>query len=71
MDAAVTIQAVYVDPRKFRIYRNHRGRIVWYQRWVEAWWILAGRWSLHKAWQDGVDHGTDREYERTVVRGGR
>ena len=59
------------DPRPFRIYRNRRGWPRWFQRWVEAWWIIRGDWSLHRAWQAGHDHGTAVEYQRTVVNGGR
>lgn len=59
------------DPRKFKIYRNRRGWPCWYQRWLEAWWIVTGSWSLHRAWQDGKDYGTRMEYQRTVVNGGR
>jgi len=63
--------AADVDPRKFTIYRNKRGWPIWYQRWVEAWWIVTGKWSLHRAWQEGKDHGTQMEYHRTVIMGGR
>lgn len=59
------------DPRPWKIHRRERGRICWYQRWLEAWWIVTGRWSLHRAWQHGLDHGVRMEYHRTVVRGGR
>lgn len=53
------------------IYRNKRGWPKWYQRWLEAWWTITGKWSLHKAWQVGNDHGAACEYQRTVVNGGR
>jgi hypothetical protein len=59
------------DPRKWTIHRNRRGWPCWYQRWLEAWWIVTGRWSLHQAWQDGLDLGARREYQRTVINGGR
>lgn len=59
------------DPRKWKIHRNRRGTPRWYQRWLEAWWIVTGRWSLHRAWQDGLDHGAKMEYRRTVINGGR
>lgn len=54
------------DPRLFKIYRNKRGWPAWYQRWLEAWWIITGSYSLHKAWQEGYAHGTSREYERII-----
>lgn len=59
------------DPRKWTIHRNRRGWPRWYQRWLEAWWIITGKWSLHRAWQDGLTHGSAVEYHRTVVMGGR
>jgi len=55
-------------PQPFKIYRDRRGWPRWWQRYVEAWWIVTGRWSLHRAWQAGHDHGTAMEYQRTVVR---
>lgn len=60
-----------LDPRKWTIHRNRKGSPRWYQRWLEAWWILRGEWSLHKAWQQGKDYGAACEYRRTVVNGGR
>jgi hypothetical protein len=33
--------------------------------------IVTGRCSLHRAWQSGHDHGTQMEYRRTVMNGGR
>lgn len=59
------------DPRKWTIHRNRRGAPRWYQRWLEAWWIVTGKWSLHRAWQDGRDYGTLKEYERILINGGR
>jgi hypothetical protein len=44
---------------------------VWWHRWLEAWWIVSGKWSLHRAWQHGKDQGHVDEYTRTVVMGGR
>lgn len=38
----------------------------WYQGIIEAWLILSGRWTLHRAWQAGFDAGTRAEYERVV-----
>lgn len=55
------------DPRRFRIYRDRHGTPRWYQRWCEAWWIITGDWSLHRAWQDGVTFGTDMEYRRLIT----
>ncbi len=48
-----------------------RGRPVWWHRWLEAWWIITGKWSLHRAWQYGNDKGHVDEYHRTVIMGGR
>lgn len=59
------------DQRPFKIYRDKRGKPMWYQRYLEAWWIVRGGSSLHRAWQAGHDHGTHMEYYRTVVMGGR
>jgi len=64
-------QMVQADPRRWTIHRNKRGSPKWYQRCLEAWWILTGRWSLHRAWQDGITHGSAMEYQRTVINGGR
>lgn len=64
-------QANEPDPRSWPIYRDRRGWPVWWQRWLEAWWLVTGRWSLHRAWQAGVDHGSRMEYQRTVINGGR
>lgn len=37
----------------------------------DIWLIVTGRCSLHRAWQAGYDHGTQMEYTRTVINGGR
>jgi hypothetical protein len=63
-------QGASPDPRPWKIHRNKRGWPIWYQRLVEAWWILTGRWSLHSAWQNGKDHGSAREFQRIIVNGG-
>lgn len=42
----------------------------WYQSWYEAALILAGKHSLHRAWQLGHDHGTDAEYKRLIKKRG-
>jgi len=55
------------DPRSFKIYRGRRGWPAWYQRFLEAWWIVRGKWSLHRAWQEGYDHGTRMEYHRVIT----
>lgn len=60
-------QAQEQDPRRFHIHRNQRGWPRWHQRWLEAWWIITGRWSLHRAWQDGLTYGTDMEYQRLIT----
>jgi hypothetical protein len=40
------------------------------QRLLQAWWILTGRWSLHRAWQAGKDLGGQDEWRRIMVNGG-
>lgn len=37
------------------------------QRVREAWWILTGRHSLHRAWQFGHDQGIQFEYRRLIT----
>ena len=44
-----------------------RGYPVWWHRWLEAWWIITGKWSLHRAWQAGKDRGHLDEMMRTAV----
>lgn len=63
-------QAETKDPRRWKIHRKRNGWPRWYQRWLEAWWIIIGRWSLHRAWQDGVFHGSAEEYKRIIINGG-
>ena len=58
-------------PAGFPVYRNRRGWPCWYQRFVEAGLIIVGSWSLHRAYQKGLDDGSAKEYQRTVVMGGR
>lgn len=58
------------DPRPFTIYRNRRGSPRWYQRWIEAWWVVTGKWSLHRAWQAGKDLGGMHEWQRIIINGG-
>ena len=36
----------------------------------EMWWTLTGKWSLHRAWQAGHDHGSRMEYQRIIINGG-
>lgn len=66
----MTMQAQIEDPRGWTIHRNRRGWPCWYQRWLEAWWVLTGEWSLHRAWQGGVAYGAMTEYTRIVQNGG-
>lgn len=63
-------QAAYDDPRPFKIYRDRRGSPAWFQRPLEAWWVLTGRWSLHRAWQAGKDRGSTDEWTRIMRNGG-
>lgn len=58
------------DARPYRLHRNWYGSPRWYQRWLEAWWILTGEWSLHRAWQSGQNLGRLQEYRRVVVNDG-
>jgi hypothetical protein len=55
--------------RDWPIYRNRYGRPRWFQRWLEAWWIITGKWSLHRAWQGGFDAGHASEYRRLIING--
>lgn len=66
-----TIVAKAADPRPFTIYRDKRGKPRWFQPYLEALWIIQGKWSLHRAWQAGHNHGAAMEYQRTVINGGR
>ena len=50
----------------FKIYRNKTGWPKWYQPLVECYWILTGKWSLHKAWQKGLDRGRKQEHIRII-----
>jgi len=63
---ALMFQAAEPDLRKWKIHRNRRGWHAWYQRWLEAWWIITGKWSLHRAWQDGLDYGARMEVSRAM-----
>lgn len=37
-----------------------------YSRLREAWWVLTGQWSLHRAWQRGYDqHTSDDSLRRS------
>lgn len=58
------------DARPYRLHRNRYGSPRWYQRWLEAWWILTGKWSLHRAWQAGKDQGGVDEWRRIIINGG-
>lgn len=51
----------------FKIYRDRRGSPMWFQPAIEAFWIMTGRWSLHRAWQSGLDEGSAREYSRLII----
>lgn len=53
--------------RDFPIHRNRRGSPRWYQPAFEAWLVLTGQWSLHKAWQRGFDAGHLDEYRRLIT----
>jgi hypothetical protein len=64
-------KAIYSVPEGWPTYRDEKGWPMWYQKYLEAWWIITGKWSLHKAWQIGMDYGTQQEYHRMVIMGGR
>lgn len=55
------------DERNWKIYRDARGWPMWYQKYLEAWWIIRGKWSLHKAWQEGKDLGHREEWRRVIT----
>lgn len=59
-----------LHPLGFHIWRDKRGWVRWSQRIREAWWILTGKWSLHRAWQVGCDQGSLAEYKRIIVNKG-
>jgi len=40
------------------------------QRVREAYWCLTGEWSLHRAYQRGLDDGTRHEFTRIMINGG-
>jgi hypothetical protein len=71
MPAPRPMQVREDDPRRWTIYRNRRGSPRWFQRWLEVWWIATGKWSLHRAWQDGMTYGAQEEYRRMGINGGR
>ena len=48
------------------IHRDRKGYVRWYQRAIEAWWIVTGKWSLFSAFEAGVLRGTAREYHRLI-----
>jgi hypothetical protein len=51
----------------FRIWRTKRFNVSFSHRVREAFWILTGQWSLHRAWQIGHDQGTQHEWQRVIV----
>ena len=58
-----------LNERRGRVYTDLRGNVRWFQRWIEAWWVLTGQWTLHRAWQNGYDdHAVDEAARR--MRGG-
>jgi hypothetical protein len=56
-----------MDNRDWTIFRGKNGNPKWFQRPYEAWLILSGRHSLHRAWQLGLDIGTAMEYRRLIT----
>lgn len=60
------------DPnrRPYKLYRNKKGWPAWYQRWIEAWWCITGKYTFHIIWQRGLDEGSLEEYRRIVINGG-
>jgi hypothetical protein len=55
------------DNRNWRMFRGKRGYFRWYQRLYEAGLILLGKHSLHRAWQLGLDQGSQNEYQRLIT----
>jgi|SRR5580698_7608549 hypothetical protein len=37
-------------------------------RWIEAWWIITGKWSLDRVYEDGIQRGIRMEYQERVLR---
>ena len=33
----------------------------------ECYWVMTGSWSLHRAWQRGLDEGHRLEYRRLIT----
>lgn len=54
----------------YKLYRNRTGWPTWYQRWLEAWWIITRKWSFHRIWQEGMWEGSKQEYMRIVINHG-
>ena len=59
----VAKQVIEPHPLGFHMWRN----LQWAR---EVWWVITGRWSLHRAWQSGHDHGTQSEYRRIITNKG-
>ena len=51
----------------WKTFRNRRGTPRWYQRFYEAWLIVIGSQSLHRAWQNGCNYGSRIEYRRLIT----
>lgn len=55
------------DNRNWHFFRKPNGYLRWVQRPYEAWLILSGQHSLHRAWQLGLDQGSAMEYRRLIT----
>jgi hypothetical protein len=50
------------DPRRW--YRGDYRQ----SRWIEAWWVIIGKWSLDRVYEDGIQRGIRMEYQERVLR---
>lgn len=44
-------------------FHNKHGLV---HRMRECFWIISGKWSLQRAWQNGLDNGKAMEYHRLI-----
>jgi hypothetical protein len=63
-------QTTYENPYPWKIHRDGRGRMRWWQRWYEAWLVLTGSYTFWHAWDHGKSRGAMQEYDRVVNNGG-
>lgn len=58
-----------MHPLGFDIKRGINGWPLFSHQVREAWWILTGKWSLHRAWQKGYDDHASAEFGRQIATG--